>query len=100
MKKIIIIIVIIVFILIIIFVHDIKSINQGFTGTIYTINYCDGKDHCDKMITIGEKIPNSIKQYKSRAAALEDFNNKKMYYKHIIKNDIVKESYVEFVLDY
>jgi hypothetical protein len=85
MKKIIIIIVIIVLILIIIFVHDRKSINEGFTGTIYTINYCDERDHCDEMITIGKKIPNSIKQYKSRDAALKDFNNKKMYYKHIIK---------------
>ena len=56
MKKIIIIIAIIVLILIIIFVHDRKSINQGFTGTIYTINYCDEKDHCDEMITIGKKF--------------------------------------------
>ena len=68
MKKIIIIIAIIVLILIIIFVHDRKSINQGFTGTIYTINYCDERDHCDEMITIGKKIPNSIKQYKSRGS--------------------------------
>ena len=99
MKKIIIIIVIIVLILIIIFVHDRKSINQGFTGTIYTINYCDERDHCDEMITIGKKIPNSIKKYKSRETAIKDFNNNKIYYKHIIKNDIVKESYVEFIID-
>ena len=99
MKKKNIIIVIIVLILIIMFVHDRKSINQGFTGTIYTINYCDERNHCDEMITIGKKIPNSIKQYKSRDAAIKDFNNKKMYYKHIIKNDIVKESYVEFIID-
>ena len=90
---------IIVLILIIIFVHDRKSVNNGYTGTIYTINYCDEKNHCDEMITIGEKIPNSIKQYKSREVAIKDFNNKKMYYKHIIKNDIVKESYVEFIID-
>ena len=66
---------------------------------LYTINYCDERDHCDEMITIGKKIPNSIKQYKSRDATLKDFNNKKMYYKHIIKNDIVKESYVKFIID-
>ena len=99
MKKIIIIIVIIVLILIIIFVHDRKSINQVFSGTIYTINYCDENNHCDEKITIGKKIPKNIKQYKSRDAATKDFNNKKMYYKHIIKNDIVKESYVEFIVD-
>lgn len=54
---------------------------------------------CKSQYKIGKKIPNGIKQYKSRDAALEDFNNKKMYYKHIIKNDIVKESYVEFIID-
>ena len=95
MKKIIIIITIIVLISIIIFLYNRKSEKNGFTGTIYTINYCEGKDHCDKLITIGKKIPSSIKQYKSSEVAIKDFNNKKMYYKHIIKNDIVKESYVE-----
>ena len=99
MKKIIIIIAIIVLTSITILIHNRKNINQGFTGTIYTINYCDEKDHCDEMITIGEEIPNSIKQYKSREAAIKNFNNEKMYYKHIIKNDIVKESYVEFIID-
>ena len=99
MKKIIIIITIIVLISIIIFLYNRKSEKNGFTGTIYTINYCEGKDHCDKLITIGKKIPSSIKQYKSSEVAIKDFNNKKMYYKHIIKNDIVKESYVEFIID-
>ena len=93
------IITIIVLVSITIFVYNRKSVKNGFTGTIYTINYCDGKDHCDKMITIGEKIPNSIKQYKSPETAIKNFNNKEMYYKHIIKNDIVKESYVEFIID-
>ena len=99
MKKIIIIITIIVLISIIIFLYNRKSEKNGFTGTIYTINYCEGKDHCDKLITIGKKIPSSIKQYKSSEVAIKDFNNKKMYYKHIIKNYIVKESYVEFIID-
>ena len=99
MKKKLIIIAIIVFISIISLIHNRKIINHGFTGTIYTINYCDERNHCDEMITIGKKIPNSIKQYKSRDAAIKDFNNKKMYYKHIIKNDIVKESHVEFIID-
>ena len=64
MKKKLIIIAIIVFISIISLIHNRKIINHGFTGTIYTINYCEGKDHCDKLITIGKKIPSSIKQYK------------------------------------
>ena len=99
MKKIIIIITIIVVISVLIFVYNRKSVKNSFTGIIYTINYCDGKDHCDKLITIGKKIPSSIKQYKSSEAAIRNFNNKKMYYKHIIKNNIVKESYVEFIID-
>ena len=99
MKKIIIIITIIVLTSITIFVYNKKSVKNCFTGTIYTINYCEGKNHCDKMITVGEKIPNSIKQYMSPETAIKNYNNKKMYYKHIIKNDIVKESYVEFIID-
>jgi len=99
MKKIIIVIAIIVLISITILVYNIKSVNKSFTGTIYTINYCDEKDRCDEIITIDKEIPNSIKQYKSSETAIKDFNNKKMYFKHIIKNDIVKESYVEFIVD-
>ena len=71
MKRIFIIIAIIVLTSIAIFVHNRKNVSNGFTGTIYTINYCDERNHCDEIITIDKKIPNSIKQFNSWETAIK-----------------------------
>lgn len=100
MKKLLIILIFIIVVTsIIILIHNNKDTGNKFSGTVYTINHCEGKDHCNDIITIDKKISNSIKQYKTSESAMKDFNNKNIYFKHIIKNDIVKESYVEFIIN-
>ena len=47
---------------------------------------------------IGQAIPNSITQYSSASEAMAAFENSPFYLKHLIKNGIIEESYVEFVV--
>ena len=47
---------------------------------------------------IGQAIPNDITQYSSASEAMAAFSNNPFYLKHIIRNGVIDESYVEFVV--
>lgn len=47
---------------------------------------------------IGQVIPNGVIQYNTPLDAMLAFNNRNFYLKHGLKNGIVTESYVEFVV--
>lgn len=50
------------------------------------------------LIRFEKPIPNSVIKYNSSADVMAANLNRVAYLKHLIKNDIVKESYVEFVI--
>jgi hypothetical protein len=77
--------------------------------TKYTINVIDFEDLEDTAISIGQEIPNTITQYATAAEAIEALailagakENEKIaspiYLKHTLVNNIVTETYVEFVV--
>ena len=47
---------------------------------------------------IGEAIQNDITQYSSASEAMAAFSNNPFYLKHVIRNGVIDESYVEFVV--
>ena len=47
---------------------------------------------------IGQAIPNDITQYSSASEAMAAFSNRPFYLKHLIRNNVIAESYVEFVV--
>ncbi len=75
------------------------------TPTVYTINIWDENHEEDTMIWIGQSIPVAITQYSSAAEAMAALNTlaggtvaRPIYLKHTVSNNIVTESYVEFVI--
>ena len=62
--------------------------------TKYTVNISStGGD-----VHIGQAIPNTITTYSTPAEAMAAFSNRLFYLKHTISNNIVTESYLEFVV--
>ncbi len=61
---------------------------------VYTIN----AGGYDNYIKSGQPIQNGIIQYNSGADAMAANSNRVVYLKHLINNNKVKESYVEFVI--
>ena len=81
------------------------TISRGFTGTKYTINIINLEDLGDietneNIVKIGRKISSSINLYDSLESVIEDADSlinddlEVIFFKHIIENDIVKESYL------
>ena len=69
-----------------------EEVVHGLTGTRYTVNkYTD-----NQYVYIGQKPADNITLYETAAEARAAFNNSKMWLKHNIEMDIVKESYVCF----
>ncbi len=58
--------------------------------TVYTVSSTNSY--------IGQAIPNDITQYSSASEAMAAFSNHPCYIKHIIRNGVIDESYVEFVV--
>ncbi len=88
-------IIVIVVLSIIVFYPQKKSkVNK----TIYTINSYDERVHGNNRIIIGHKVPKEIKEYKNGEEARKDFSEGLFYFKHKIKNGIIKESYIEYII--
>ena len=65
-----------------------QAVDHG--TTVYTVSSTSSY--------IGQEIPSDITQYSSAAEAMAAFSNKPSYLKHIIRNGVIDESYVEFVV--
>ena len=65
-----------------------QAVDHG--TTVYTVSSTSSY--------MGQAIPNSITQYSSASDAMAAFENRPFYLKHLIKNGIIEESYVEFVV--
>ncbi len=87
------------------------SNGTGLTSTIgaepasttkYTVNVPDDWDNWTttnpNLVWINNPIPSGIVQYDTPEAAMAALSNRPFYLKHTIKNNIVTESYVEFVV--
>ena len=76
--------------------------NQSSSTTKYTVNVPDDFDNWTttnpKIVWIDNPIPSGVTQYDTASAARAAFSNRPIYLKHTIVNDIVTESYVEFVV--
>lgn len=68
-------------------------------NTVYTINVDNKKEQKDSQIVIGKQIPKGIKQYNTGDEVRNDFSNQLFYFKHVIKSGIVKESYIDFIIN-
>ena len=82
---------------------EVTGIFTGYTKVepqtiYYTTNIRDRNNIADTIISIDSAIPGAITKYPSATAARNTFNNNPFYLKHILVNDIVKESYVNFVI--
>ena len=66
--------------------------------TRYSITVCDYDDLQNTAIKIGYAVPNAITQYETGAAAMTAFGNKPFCLKYKVLNNIVTESYIEFVI--
>ncbi len=69
-----------------------------FTGTKYTVNIYDENVEGYNSVWINQTIPAGIPQYNTALEARTAFSNNPFYLKHTIVDDIVTESYVEFVV--
>ena len=65
-----------------------QAVDHG--TTVYTVSSTSSY--------IGQAIPNSITQYSSASEAMAVFENRPFYLNHLIKNGIIEESYIEFVV--
>ena len=65
---------------------------------VYTVNLYDANVTNNNSVIIGSAIPNTITQYTTPEAAMAAFSNRPFYLKHRIQNNVVTESYVEFVV--
>ena len=65
-----------------------QPVNHG--TTVYTVS--------STYSNIGQAIPNDITQYSSASEAMAAFSNNPFYLKHVIRNGVIDESYVEFVV--
>ncbi len=86
------------------------SVHHPFTGTKYTTNIWDGNNETwhdgtnNTMVWIGRSITNNITQYDNAQDAMNALKlasgnvDRPFYLKHSIVNDIVTESYVEFIV--
>ena len=86
------------------------EVEHGFTGIKYTANVYDKNQETslagtnNTMVWIGRTITDNITQYSSASEALAALKlasgnvDRPFYLKHKIENDIVTESYVEFVV--
>ena len=72
-----------------------EEVVHGLTGTRYTTNKLINNDD-NEFVWIGKKPTDNIILYETATEARAAFNNSKMWLKHEIENDIVKESYVCF----
>ena len=73
-----------------------EEVVHGLTGTRYTTNLWTSGGGNDQDVWIGQKPTDNITLYETAAEARAAFNNSKMWLKHNIEMDIVKESYVCF----
>ncbi len=71
----------------------------------YTFNIYDSNDIENTLIQLGQAIPNAITQYSSQEAVWNFLNSATgvtvdppIYLRHEISNDVVVNSYVEFVV--
>lgn len=65
---------------------------------VYTVNIYEEEHLEDSIVTIGNNIPKKIMVYKTPEKAMKVLNDNRLYLKHKIENDVVTESYVEFVI--
>ncbi len=65
-----------------------QAVDHG--TTVYTVSSTTSH--------IGQAIPNDITQYSSASDAMAAISNKPLYLKHVIRNGLIDESYVEFVV--
>ena len=71
---------------------------------VYTANLYDESLPNNNSVQIGQAIPSGIMQYNTGAEALAALriatndNNIQFYFKHVIQDGIVTESYVEFIV--
>ena len=70
--------------------NNVVAVNHP-VQTIYTVNI-------NSAIVIGQSIPNFMIRYGTPQEAMAAINNKPYYLKHIVMNNVIKESYVEFVV--
>ena len=71
--------------------------------TVYTVNLLNSSDAGNTVVWIGQSIPAAMIQYTTPQAAIDAAlatfgNNHRFYLKHTVVNDIVTESYLEFVI--
>ena len=84
---------------------DSSSIPVEHSRTVYTANIYDGNEEVTNTpVWLGRTIPNPIVQYASAQEALTTLrtatsdDNIQFYLKHTVQNNIVTESYVEFIV--
>ncbi len=85
--------------------------NVSYTGYIYAKAICSStvgepEESNNFVYTVnigtyilhGNSIPNTITIYNNPTSAMAAFDNRQFYFKHVLENDIVTESYLEFVI--
>ena len=65
-----------------------QAVDHG--TTVYTVS--------STTSYIGQTMPSDITQYSSASEAMAAFSNRPFYLKHLIRNNVIAESYVEFVV--
>ena len=83
-----------------------QTLNLQFTATYSQANEnAQEVDHGAMVYVIsptssyiGQAIPSDITQYSSASEAMAAFSNRPFYLKHLTRNSIVEESYVEFII--
>ena len=60
---------------------------------VYTVNLEN-----ETLVEMGQAISNNITQYSSASDAMAAFSNRPFYLKHLVRNGIVEESYLEFIV--
>ena len=85
--------------------RDNTAIQVAHATSVYTINIIDSNDFDNTEVHIGQPIPNTITQYNSAAEVIDALNTLAggtvifpIYLKHTVFNNIVTDSYVEFVI--
>lgn len=80
-----------------------NSDNDYPTVVKYTADGYDVHDEENTVVTVGKSIPQAIKYYDTAQDAMDALeeasgNKRKFYLKHNLQNDIVEESFIEFVI--
>lgn len=65
---------------------------------VYTVNEYDHNNQQASQVWIGQPFPSTVIDYPSTSDVLSAFDNKPLYLKHKVINNIVTESYLEIII--